>query len=184
MNTFSGNNFNRLISWKAVFYRINGIIHMNYSYLLVSLLILLTLSGYTACASNPQASVPSAATENISDSLLNTIPRITADELYQKIKNKSGLTIVDSRSGVDQLFGPGHIEGAIAVPIDEVVSGKWVPPADLAKEIVFYCSCPDEHTAVSAAMVLKTKGYTNVKALRGGYNAWVDAGYPIASGTK
>lgn len=152
--------------------------------IILSIVLLIVALGCFSCATNPQVSVSSAATENISDALLNTIPRITADDLYQKIKNKSVLTIVDTRSGVDQLFGEGHIADAIAVPIDEVVSGKWTPPSDLNKEIVFYCSCPDEHTAVSAAMILKMKGYTNVKALKGGYNAWIDAGYPIESGTK
>ena len=50
--------------------------------------------------------------------------------------------IIDSRTDVGQQFESGHIKGAIPVPLVEITEGRWIPPADLNKEIVFYCSCP------------------------------------------
>jgi len=40
----------------------------------------------------------------------------------------------------------------------------------------------DEKTSSRAALELMDKGYTKVAALKGGYNAWKDAGFPIQTG--
>ena len=136
------------------------------------------------CASvnNPQAvPVTQAVTENATDAALNRVPRVTADELWQKVRSNSAVVIIDSRSNVEQLYNEGHIKGAIAVTMDDLVKGTWAPPEDRDTEIVFYCSCPDEHTAVSAALILRARGYGNAKALKGGYDAWKGAGYPVES---
>jgi 3-mercaptopyruvate sulfurtransferase SseA len=66
------------------------------------------------------------------------VPRITIDELLQKINSHADILIVDSRVDVEEQFAAGHIPGAIPVPLSEITEGKWLPPED--KEIIFYCS--------------------------------------------
>jgi len=66
------------------------------------------------------------------------VPRITIDELLQKISSHADILIVDSRIDVEKLFDAGHIPGAIPVPLSEIIDGKWLPPED--KEIIFYCT--------------------------------------------
>ena len=68
------------------------------------------------------------------------IPRITVEELFQKIQSNADILIVDSRADVEQEFNNGHIKGAIPVPLSQITSGQWQPPADKNKEIIFYCT--------------------------------------------
>jgi hypothetical protein len=70
-----------------------------------------------------------------SASLLERVPRITIDELLQKIADKSNILIVDTRHAEE--YEVDHIKGAISVPLDTITSGGWTPPAD--KEIILYC---------------------------------------------
>jgi rhodanese-related sulfurtransferase len=41
----------------------------------------------------------------------------------------------------------------------------------------------DEHTSAGAALTLAKVGLKNVYALKGGYNAWVAAGYKVEQGS-
>ena len=66
------------------------------------------------------------------------VPRITIDELLQKIESHADILIVDTRVDVEEQFAAGHIKGAIPVPLSKIMEGQWLPPAD--KEIIFYCS--------------------------------------------
>jgi rhodanese-related sulfurtransferase len=36
-----------------------------------------------------------------------------------------------------------------------------------------------EHTSARAAFVLLNNGYKRVNPIRGGFQAWIDAGYPV-----
>jgi rhodanese-related sulfurtransferase len=47
--------------------------------------------------------------------------------------------------------------------------------------IVFYCACPHDETAIAQAEKYSREGFTNVKIMQGGYNAWKEAGYPVAA---
>jgi hypothetical protein len=100
---------------------------------------------FMACTSatapdNPPASeaVPQVdatpSTEPSSD-LLASVPRITIDELLQKMADNSNILIVDTRYA-DQ-YEVDHIKGAISVPLDTITSGGWMPPPD--KEVILYC---------------------------------------------
>jgi hypothetical protein len=91
---------------------------------------------FMACTSAtvPEAGAP-PSTEP-SSSLLEGVPRITIDELLQKMEdNNSNILIVDTRHA-DQ-YEVDHIKGAISVPLDTIIAGDWTPPLD--KEIIFYC---------------------------------------------
>ncbi|MGC8541739.1 MAG: rhodanese-like domain-containing protein, partial [Phycisphaerae bacterium] len=43
---------------------------------------------------------------------------------------------------------------------------------------VFYCSCPNEGSSARVALLLHRKGFTRVRPLQGGINAWRQANYP------
>ncbi|HEY8682596.1 MAG TPA: rhodanese-like domain-containing protein, partial [Rhodanobacter sp.] len=51
-----------------------------------------------------------------------------------------------------------------------------IPPD---RELVIYCSCPNEVSAAKAAKLLMAIGYRNVRPLLGGLDAWDAAGYTI-----
>lgn len=47
------------------------------------------------------------------------------------------------------------------------------------RELVTYCSCPNEATAATAAKLLMAAGFRNVRPLLGGLDAWAAAGYRV-----
>jgi rhodanese-related sulfurtransferase len=98
--------------------------------------------------------------------------RLSIDELKAAF-DKGEVLIVDVRS--EESFKRGHIKGAISVPLDKIEEQKI--PSE--KKIVTYCSCPAEQTSGKAVDDLIKRGYKNVAALVGGYEAWVDKGYPV-----
>jgi hypothetical protein len=81
----------------------------------------------------PQVDAPTSTEP--SPSLLERIPRLTVDELLQKMADNSNILIVDTRHAEE--YEVDHIKGAISVPLDTIVSGGWMPPLD--KEIILYC---------------------------------------------
>ena len=55
-------------------------------------------------------------------------------------------------------------------------------PAEAASpevEVIVYCDCPNDYSAAKVAYRLRHAGFTNVRPLHGGFDAWVAAGLPI-----
>jgi rhodanese-related sulfurtransferase len=46
-------------------------------------------------------------------------------------------------------------------------------------EVVVYCACPNEATAVKVAKQLQKLGYKRIRPLQGGIDAWIDAGMKV-----
>ena len=107
--------------------------------LITASLIILALLG-CAPKAPPSAVEPTPATTPDSTPIppSERVPRITIDELLQKINSHADILIVDSRRDVEELFDSGHIIGAIPMPLSTIMEGNWLPPAD--KEIIFYCT--------------------------------------------
>ncbi|MFC2050416.1 rhodanese-like domain-containing protein [Chloroflexota bacterium] len=93
------------------------------------------LAFMATCTPATAPEVDTSSSTEPSSSLLESVPRITIDELLQKMADNSNILIVDTRHA-DQ-YEVDHIKGAISVPLDTIVSGGWMPPLD--KEIIFYC---------------------------------------------
>ena len=154
--------------------------HLRYLFALLSLVIVL-VGCATGPADNPSNSAPSSsANTNLSPS--DRVPRITVEELMKKINNGEDIIIVDTRTDVEEQFHLGHIPGALPVTLSKINAGQWAPSAN--KEIIFYCTCPNDRTAAVAAVEVSKKQFTDVKVLKDGYNAWKEAGYPIEMGDK
>ena len=124
----------------------------------LSIVLVLVLYGCTPGASNstpsqpeetapsqPADSTPTPAPSTTPESSARTspsemVPRISIEELLNKIESNADILIVDSRVDVEEQFDKGHIPGAIPVTLAQVTSGEWVLPADKDKEVIFYCS--------------------------------------------
>jgi membrane protein DedA with SNARE-associated domain/rhodanese-related sulfurtransferase len=103
--------------------------------------------------------------------------RITADELDNLVRQGPPPIIVDLRSAAIRAEDGRSIPGAVAMDYAELDE----PPAKLAldRDIVFYCSCPNDAGAAYAARKLMDQGYTRVRPLFGGIDAWIAAGYAV-----
>lgn len=67
----------------------------------------------------------------------------------------------------------------LSIPFDEISEYLDRLPADKDAEIVLYCRSGNKSR--SAVETLAELGYTNLKNLDGGFNAWKDAGFPFES---
>ena len=119
---------------------------MSWSYLVASALILLALLGCSpmtpvSIPSLPLDSAPTPSPTPESPSAIppsERVPRITIEELLQKIQSNADIAIVDTRVDVEEQFAVGHIKGAISMPLSKIMAGEWTTPID--KEIIFYCT--------------------------------------------
>jgi rhodanese-related sulfurtransferase len=103
--------------------------------------------------------------------------RITVSDLRQKQQSGEALTILDLRSSAALAEDPAIIPGAIHTTLDDIKRGNHQLPRD--KEIVVYCSCPNEASAARVALLLQRSGFKNVRPLLGGIDAWREQKYPL-----
>ena len=102
--------------------------------------------------------------------------RVSVDELKQMLEDKQVQALVDVRSALTQA-ATGRIPGALAIDMQKIEdSFKGVP---IDGEVVLYCACPNEATAVKVAQKLKKVGYKRIRPLLGGIDAWIDAGLEV-----
>ncbi|MFN7779885.1 MAG: rhodanese-like domain-containing protein [Betaproteobacteria bacterium] len=101
--------------------------------------------------------------------------RISVEELNEMLALNRPPLIVDVRAPSGRR--DGNIPGALWIDshaFDE--SLKRLPRAD---EVIVYCACPNEASAAAVAKRLIQHGFTRVRPLAGGIDAWRAAGYPI-----
>ena len=103
--------------------------------------------------------------------------RITADELRALMQREQTPFIVDLRGQHERIRDGRAIPGALAVALDEVHRTMDQFPRD--RDIVFYCSCPNEASSATAARTLMRFGFERVRPLLGGLDAWAAAGYEV-----
>ncbi len=107
------------------------------------------------------------------------LARMTVDELRGLMHKGKGALVFDVRSAVARSRDPRFIPGAVA--LDPKDLDKRLDDLPIDREIVFYCSCPNEASAAAVAKQLIARGYTRVRPLLGGLEAWTDAGYELES---
>jgi rhodanese-related sulfurtransferase len=71
----------------------------------------------------------------------------------------------------------GRLENAVLIPVTELAGRLGELPEDLNTPMVIYCAAGTRGNW--ALSLLKLAGYTNVRNMSGGFNAWKAAGYPI-----
>jgi membrane protein DedA with SNARE-associated domain/rhodanese-related sulfurtransferase len=105
--------------------------------------------------------------------------RITTDELRQKLDAGEDLVILDLRSNAALAEDPSVIQGAIHLNLDDIEKRHHEIPRD--RDVVVYCSCPNEVSSARVALLLHRKGFTRVRPLLGGIDAWRQQNYPMQS---
>ena len=105
--------------------------------------------------------------------------RITASELKQKLDKNEPVTIIDLRHSLDFLPDPYTIPGAIRIPLEELEKRQGEIPRH--REVVLYCTCPNEASSAVTAVKLRQIGISGVRPLQGGFHAWRQLGFPVES---
>ncbi|HTS16862.1 MAG TPA: VTT domain-containing protein [Verrucomicrobiae bacterium] len=105
------------------------------------------------------------------------IGRITVDELRRMQEAKENVFVVDLRSDLDLEENPTVIIGAQHIHPREIEARHQEIPRD--RDVVVYCSCPNEATAARVAIQLRKRGITRIRPLLGGIDAWRERNYPL-----
>ena len=103
--------------------------------------------------------------------------RISVDELHDLQEVGGNPMILDLRAPFEFTRDPTLIRGAIHMTPDEVEHRHLEIPRD--RDVIVYCSCPNEVTSAKIALFLHRKGITRVRPLLGGIDAWRDRRYPL-----
>lgn len=127
-------------------------------------------------------SLPTAsAEENV---VLPNIPRITVEELKQKIdKDDTDFVVLDVRDAGS--YDAGHIKGAVNIYYDatgDPMNRQMILMAlPMEKLVITYCDCTDDASSATIADELLMLGYEQdkVKVLSGGSLKWVEVKYPM-----
>jgi membrane protein DedA with SNARE-associated domain/rhodanese-related sulfurtransferase len=85
--------------------------------------------------------------------------------------------IVDLRHPLDYLPDPRVLPGAVRIGPSEIAQFAAQIPRD--RDIILYCTCPSEETSAKVALQLHRLGINRVRPLRGGFDGWKQAGYPL-----
>jgi rhodanese-related sulfurtransferase len=105
----------------------------------------------------------------------SSVPRVSIDEVKAMMAKKQ-VILVDVRDM--QSFAQGRIPGARNILFDHIPNHIEALQKD-GRPIVIYCACPEESTAVRAALDMMAFGLKDVRALKGGWNEWVKRGEKI-----
>jgi len=106
------------------------------------------------------------------------VPRIDPEALSTELSTATAPIVIDVRSDdAARIPGP-QIAGARFHSLNTL---RNMPLERLeARPVVLYCACPEEASAAMGALVLQGRGHLDARALKGGIDAWVAAGFETA----
>ena len=108
-------------------------------------------------------------------SSLDVIPQVTANELAATRGDRTPV-VVDVRH--DGEWTAGHLPAAIHIPLGHLEARLDTLP----REYPLVTQCRSGGRSAIAASVLRRAGFTDVRNLVGGYEAWTAAGLPTRAG--
>jgi rhodanese-related sulfurtransferase len=140
-------------------------------------LLLIGLVGWALTRPEP-APAPQASTAVAPAPHVHDFETISLDD-FKRGLDAGELTVIDVRSM--EAYVSSHIPGSLHIPVTRIQGEiPWIPKD---KPVVTYCSCPAEESSGEAAMILANGGIRAL-ALSGGFDAWLEKGYPTASGVQ
>lgn len=98
---------------------------------------------------------------------------ISPAQAASMIKETKNLQLIDVRTPGE--YAQGHLDKAKLIPLQELESR--FAEIDKSKPVLLYCR--SGHRSGIALKQLQGKGYTQVKHMDGGINAWTASGLPV-----
>ncbi len=115
------------------------------------------------------------------DAYLMALPegfaQLPAETLTEEQVDGAELVLIDVRRP-EEVEENGVIEGAVNIPLEQFIEMKDMWPAEDA-DIVVYCKAGARGNIATG--LLRVYGYENVRNLKGGFDGWVEAGYPVVT---
>ena len=103
--------------------------------------------------------------------------RLSPEALRQRLESGDPPSIIDLRTAIAFEVTRQILPGAIRLDPEELEARHSDIPRH--RDVVLYCTCPNETTSARVALALKKRGIERVFPLEGGLEAWVERGYPV-----
>ena len=103
--------------------------------------------------------------------------KISVDELKQRLDAGDPIMVLDVRHPISLELDPEMIPGALNLLLEDIDHRHHEIPRN--REIVLYCTCPNEVSSARTALLLKKKGIHRVRPLEGGLDAWRERKFPV-----
>jgi rhodanese-related sulfurtransferase len=87
--------------------------------------------------------------------------------------------LVDVRSKSDYETSPLKLPSAVRLEPSEAEAGRIALDVEPKQLIVTYCTTPEEQTSARVTHLLRQRGYSNVRILKGGLGGWTNARLPV-----
>jgi rhodanese-related sulfurtransferase len=106
---------------------------------------------------------------------------VTLDEA-NSMRAQAGVAFGDTRAPDE--FARGHVANAVHLPCfaSAAASASSIAQLGAPKTLILYGADDAEPDAHLAALELTRRGFADVRILRGGFQAWQQAGLPAESG--
>ncbi|KWT69754.1 MULTISPECIES: VTT domain-containing protein [unclassified Variovorax] len=101
------------------------------------------------------------------------IAHIEVGALREAFAVGARLMVVDLRSAESRRFDDRAVPGAVGITYGELTDR--LAELRAARELVVFCDCPNDETAIAAARLLAKAGLPRVRVLAGGIAAWAAA---------
>ncbi|MFO7983738.1 MAG: rhodanese-like domain-containing protein [Desulfuromonadales bacterium] len=109
--------------------------------------------------------------------------RVPAETVQSWLDEGRDVLFIDLRSEPEWEASSRQIPGALRVQSYLGVE-DLVQTLDKDRCVVTYCTSLNEGTSAGLALMLRDKGFECSYALLGGWDAWVQGGYPVAEKTS
>ena len=129
----------------------------------LTLLTGLLLAGITLAAQSPES--------------IEGTTKVTAEEFIELVDKIPDLIVVDSRIPGDRK--QGFVEGSVSLP-DVDTTCETLPSVIPKKDapVLFYCNGVKCGRSAKAIKIALACGYNNIYWFRGGFEEWLEKGYP------
>ena len=112
---------------------------------------------------------------------IEDLQRLKPEEVKALIEGGADMIVVDNQP--KDAYAAEHVKGAVSFPWEtEIPSPANILPK--TKLLILYCGCSHEEDSSDVAMQLIKRGYTKIMLLDGGWNRWIELGYPTEKGAK
>lgn len=104
---------------------------------------------------------------------------IIPEELHALLASKSDVLVFDVRQPLNVLGDSVVVPGAKRVDPQKLLDDPSLIPA--TEQVIVYCTCPSDKTSRAVLHRALAMGYSQIKFLKGGLDAWRAKGYPVES---
>ena len=104
---------------------------------------------------------------------------MTVRQLNKMSNAHRDFNLIDSRPGKE--YRRCHLPGAISIPACASQSATLLKSLEKDKTLIVYCGWPDCNRSTTLSGAASRAGFTDIKVLKGGLQAWVDEGHPTVA---